>query len=314
MLSVVLSIYNTKNEYIYLAINSILSQTYKDYEFIIINNGNSSEVNKIIKSFRDKRIKLLSTKIVVTLYESREIGIRASLNNWIALMDADDISHHQRFENQIKFIKNNSQLNIGCVGTWAKYMNSMGNVVGYRKSSPVNIKDYNKMKLSNEAIITTDPSAIINKQAFLRIGGYNPQYSPAADLDLWYRMVEKGYIILSLPQYLFYYRIHSNADSSKNFMLQRKKTHFANLNMERRRGNKKEIEYVEFCNKYWNNVLYRFPRMWRNYAKYYYKQAGMKYLEKKYILVVVFLILSMIINPIFVINRITSHLFGWKNL
>ena len=309
-----MSIYKTKNEYIRSAIQSILLQTYKKYEFIIINNGNSSEVRKIVESFKDNRIKYLATKTVVTLYESRGIGIQYSSYKWVALMDADDISHHKRFETQLKFIKTNSNLNIGCVGTWAKYMNSDGIIVGFRKSRPINIDDYNKMKLSNDAIITTDPSAIINKKAFLTIGGYNPEYSPAADLDLWYRMVEKDYVILSIPQYLFYYRIHAGADSSKNFMFQRKKTHFANLNMERRRLNIQEIDYNEFCSQYWGSAHYRLPRMWRNYAKYYYKQAGIGYLEKNYLLVLVFLLLSMIINPIFVSKRIISHLLGWRHL
>jgi len=127
-------------------------------------------------------------------------------------------------------------------------------------------------------------------------------------------MVEKDYVILSLPKYLFYYRIHADADSSKNFMFQRKKTHFANLNMERRRLKKQEVDYIKFCNQYWGSAVYRLPRMWRNYAKYYYKQAGVSHLEKNYMLVLLFITISMLINPIFVLKRISTHLLGWRHL
>jgi len=314
MISVVMSIYKTKKEYILEAVESILNQTYSNFEFIIINNGSDKQIDNLLLSFNDKRIIILRTEEVVTLYESRTIGIKSSKNDWVALMDADDISLPERFSSQLSFLKENSDLKIGCIGTYARYLNEKSEVIGHRISRPTSVSEHEEMRVSHEAIITTDPSAIINKNVFLEAGGYRADYSPAADLDLWYRVVEKGYLVLTLPEYYFYYRIHKDADSTSKFMLQRKKIHFANMNMERRRKNLLEIDYEHFCNKYWSSFSYKFPRMWRNYAKYYYKKAGLSYLNKNYIGVIFFLIPAVLFNPFYVINRVLSHKFKAKSL
>jgi len=314
MISVVMSIYKTRKDYVRESILSILNQTFSDFEFIIINNGSDREINELILSFNDKRIKILETKNIITLYESRTLGFKEAKSEWIALMDADDKSLPNRFELQLKFIKEAGNVKIACVGSWARYMNDHGEVIGHRRSRPTNIIEFNEMKISNEAIITTDPSAIINKKAFFEVGGYRSEYTPAADLDLWYRIVENEYLIISIPEYYFYYRIHKDADSTKKFMLQRKKTHFANLNMKRRRLNLNEVNYNFFLENYWSKLSYRFPRQWRNYAKFFYKKAGLSYLSKNYPKVLLYIIPAILFNPIYVYNRVLSHVFKVKTL
>ena len=314
MLSVVMSIYRTPKHFIKESIQSILNQTYRDFEFIIINNGSDKDITNLILDFNDDRIKILKTPEVLTLYESRTLGIRKSKSDWVALMDADDISKRCRLEEQLKFVKENSDLKIGAIGTWAKYLNDYGDEIGHRMSRPTSLEEHNEMKGSNEAIIITDPSALIYKKAFFEVDGYRPEYSPAADLDLWYRIVEKDYLVLSIPEFHFNYRIHKEADSTKKFMLQRKKTHFANFNMKSRRKGLEEIDYDVFCNTLWSSFNYRFPRMWRNYAKFYYKKAGLNYLTKNYLGVILNIIPAIFFNPAYVFNRILSHKFKAKSL
>jgi hypothetical protein len=163
-------------------------------------------------------------------------------------------------------------------------------------------------------IFSLQVAHLIDKKAFVDVGGYRKEYTPAADLDLWYRMVEKGYVILSIKSYLFKYRIHYGADSTNQFMFQRKKTHFANLNMENRRSGKAEITYDRFCNIYWSNVNYRLPRMWRNYSKFYYKKAGLLYLNGDISRTIFFLLISFAINPIYVLKRLNTHVIGRGSL
>lgn len=314
MISVVMSIYKTDAKFITQAVESMLRQTYQNFEFFIVNNGSCEKVQSLLMSFDDQRIKIISVEKVVTLYEARAIAISKIENNWIAIMDADDVSEPDRLEKQLKYLEKHQDKKIGCVGTWSKYMNEQGDILGYRKSSPTTFNQHAEMRNKNEAIIVTDPSGLLNRKAFLEVGGYKREYSPAADLDLWYRIVEAGYYVISIPEYLFNYRIHKQANSSSKFMIQRKKTHFANLNMERRRSSKDEISYDQFCECYWSKISYRLPRMWRNYAKYFYKKAGTDYLQREYFKMSINLFIGSLINPIFVIKRVLSHKFGYKSL
>ena len=103
-ISVIMPVYNTKEEYLREAIESILNQTFSDFEFIIINDGSTNNVEDIILSYKDERIVYI---------KQENQGIVAALNNawdktcgeYIARMDSDDISMPDRFEKQIKFLE-----------------------------------------------------------------------------------------------------------------------------------------------------------------------------------------------------------------
>lgn len=313
-ITVLMSVYNGE-DYLESAIDSVLSQSFKKYTFLIINNGSSDATHKILARYNntDSRIVVVENQKTRSLTEARDQGIRMAQTEWIALMDADDTCEPDRLIKQIAFVNVNSHLRVACVGTWARYLNHAGQVIGYRKSRPTSIPEYFQMKEKNEAIIVTDPSALISRSAYLDVGGYREETTLAADLDLWYRLVERDYLIISLPEFLFNYRVHSEAQSVKKFLLQREMTHFVNYNMKRRRNPGcpiGEISYAEFSRKVWGDWRYRLPRMRKNYAKYYYKLAGMCYLRKEWVGLVVNLVPALLLSPGYVFHRVLAHRFS----
>lgn len=199
LISVVLAVYNGE-KYLVKAIESILNQTYLNFEFIIINDGSTDRSLEIIKSYDDKRIVLISRENR-GLIESLNEGIEKAKGRYIARMDADDISFPKRFEEQIDFMEKN--LDIGICGTA---------VIGFGED----IKESQwKLSLNNKTIKTellfsscfAHPTVMIRKELIVKHNlFYNKAFVHAEDFELWTRMAEHTkFANLEMP--LLKYRI-----------------------------------------------------------------------------------------------------------
>lgn len=114
--SVLMPVYNTKEEYLREAIESILNQTFTDFEFIILNDGSTDEnVETVIKGYEDKRIKYFYKKNS-GIADTLNLGLDKAKGLYVARMDSDDISLPNRFEKQVEFLDNNKDISL--VGTW----------------------------------------------------------------------------------------------------------------------------------------------------------------------------------------------------
>ena len=116
-ISVVMPAYNAE-KYITEAIDSILFQTFKDFEFIIINDASTDSTKDIIESYKDPRIKLVNNEQNKGVAKSLNIGISVACGKYIARMDADDIALPERFQKQFDFMEQHP--NIDVCGSWAK--------------------------------------------------------------------------------------------------------------------------------------------------------------------------------------------------
>ena len=307
-LTVVMSVFNGE-KYLSLAIESILNQTFKDFKFLIINNGSTDNTELILNYYTsiDKRIKIITNKKTLSVLEAREQGIIYADSEWIALMDADDYALPERLSKQINFIKEEG-VKIGALGTYAIYIDHNGRDRGLMKAGPTSGIEYIKAKNKNEAIVIVDPSAIIHRQSFLDVGGYRVEYHPAGDLDLWYRISEIGREIRTLPEYLIKYRIHDASTSSSEGNLQRMKTHFANHNMRLRRKKLIEISFQEFTNYVQKKHLTRLRWFFNDNGMVYFKKAAIAYGEDKYLNLVLFLIISIFFKPSIFFRKLIPHL------
>jgi glycosyltransferase involved in cell wall biosynthesis len=200
-ISVLMSVYNGEL-FLRESIESILGQTFGDYEFIIINDGSTDGTKEILDKFSatDTRIKVINQK---------NRGQASSFNKhykyaragYIAIMDSDDISLPTRFEKQIKFLENHPE--IGILGTWIELINEEGHVTG-KWCTPV-LPGLVKWGLTYSASIA-HATVLMRRTIFSQLKGYNERTPYAADYDLWIRAVNLTKAA-NLPEVLYKYRI-----------------------------------------------------------------------------------------------------------
>ena len=199
LVSVVMSVYNGE-KYLREAIDSILNQTFKDFEFIIINDGSTDDTLKIIKSYKDPRIMLTSREnkgLVASLNE----GIERARGKYIARMDADDISVSERLQLQVEYLESNPC--VGLVGSQVALVGGNGKIINPLISRPVDNKDI-RLLLGYGTVIT-HVAVLFKKELIGKVGGYDEKYYLAEDHDLWCRMAEVTKVH-SLPRVLVYIR------------------------------------------------------------------------------------------------------------
>jgi len=168
-ISVVMPAYNAE-KYLAVAIESILWQTFTDFEFIIVNDGSTDHSLDVVKSFSDMRIKIIDTKTNMGNYAARNKGHRVACGKYICVMDADDIAFPHRLARQYAFMEQNPD--IGIAGSCLKYVGS--NQIVFREPE----YELNKIKLLKNNYIC-HPS-IIMRQKFLR------KYNLLYDESFWY--------------------------------------------------------------------------------------------------------------------------------
>ena len=207
-ISVILPVYNGE-KYLAEAIDSILSQTYQNFELIIINDCSSDRTPEIISSFTDERIRIINNPSNMKISRSLNKGIELAQGQFIARMDADDISLPERFQKQVAFLENYPD--IGVVGSWIRRIDEKGNFINnmFRETRPETIK----WDLFFGSPIA-HPSVMMRAEVVRSSGGYSIDAFGCEDYELWTRLI-KITRFANLPENLLLYRIHSENVSSK---------------------------------------------------------------------------------------------------
>jgi glycosyltransferase involved in cell wall biosynthesis len=207
-ISVVMSVYNSA-DFLKEAIDSILNQTFSDFEFIIINDGSTDNSLNIIKSYNDKRIKLIDNVVNKGLIYSLNKGFDEAIGKYIARMDADDISELDRLKKQFDFLELNE--NIGVLG--GDYI-SFSNKHSKRLHSIVNSNEIKTFLLFSATMC--HPTLMIRKNILVdNQFKYSETAKHVEDYDLWTKLVLKT-DFENLPDVLLKYRDHVNQVSHAN--------------------------------------------------------------------------------------------------
>lgn len=216
-ISVIMPNYNAE-KFLTEAIESVLKQTFTDFEFIIIDDCSTDKSWEIIQNFakKDKRI--------IAIRNEKNLKICKTLNKWleiarweyIARMDSDDISLPERFAKQLKFLEENKE--IGIVGSDI--------VIIDEKWEKIQEKKYPKIDIKNEIWMRNPfchPVTLIRKQCFDDFGGYDDEFVYAEDLELWVRFGQK-YNFANIWEILLKYRIFGGNSSLQKQTLMIKNT------------------------------------------------------------------------------------------
>jgi len=198
--SVILPVYNG-GKHLYESLGSILSQTYSDFEVIIINDGSTDDSVSVIQKFKDPRIRY---------HEQSNQGLAATLNRGIGLsrgrylarQDQDDISLPKRFEKQVDFLE--SHPSHGMVGTWAKIKGQDENIYRAHRHPADSLRLKFELLFNNPFVHS---SVMIRKNVFKKVGGYstNTLRQPPEDYELWSR-VAREFKVANIPEILHVYR------------------------------------------------------------------------------------------------------------
>jgi glycosyltransferase involved in cell wall biosynthesis len=215
-ISVVMSVFNG-SKYINDSIDSILNQTFKDFEFIIIDDGSTDDSLEKIKSYNDSRIVVISRENKGLVYSLNQ-GISIAKGKYIVRQDADDISSPTRFEEQFHILTNNPKLIL--VGS------SIYTIDEESKTKNMHKVLINNPELKQELIIRSPfahGSTMFKKSLFITAGGYKSNEWPTEDYGLWLRMAEYG-DFFNIDSPLYKYRENSLSISNLNKDLQKTKT------------------------------------------------------------------------------------------
>ena len=224
-ISVILPVYNAE-AYVCEAVESILAQTFTDFECIIINDGSTDGSGAILRELaeRDARIVLVERPnggLVSALNKGLEMA-RADL---IARMDADDVAMPERFALQHARMVQEPELAV--LGSFIRFMDKVGNIIRLVER-PLTRKAIAHC-LEHRGCPVAHPAVMMRRDAVLKAGSYRKAFCPAEDYDLWLRMSDLGYAIANLPQPLLNYRWHDANVSVVHLEAQRRNAILARL-------------------------------------------------------------------------------------
>ncbi len=235
-ISVLMSVYNSE-EYLAESIKSILNQTFKNFEFLIIDDGSTDKSLEIISSYNDKRIVLIKNKNNLGLAASLNKGMKLAKGKYIARMDADDIALPTRLDKQFSFMENNRDIDIS--GSYVQFFgNDRDTIVKY----PLENEDIKARLIFNCAF--AHPVVILRKNSFLDKNlFYDKAVKHAEDYELWSR-VAQSCRMANIPEVLLRYRLHKDQVSKKYNLNQLDDAKIARLSLLQNLGiDIKDIDY-----------------------------------------------------------------------
>jgi len=224
LISVLMSTYNRAPGFLRESIESILNQTYSDFEFIIIDDGSKNSTREIVESYHDPRIKLIVNEHNIGLTNSLNKGLDVCRGEYIARMDDDDIAMPERFEKQMAFMRENPDV-IVC-GTWVDFIDENGQLTGQKIQDRIEDMDtYRIFLLFGNIPTIPHPSAFIDRKSLINNGlKYDPECVCAQDYSLWVKCAAIGNCAI-LTETLMKYRKHSKSISVAKNQLQKQMDH-----------------------------------------------------------------------------------------
>jgi len=216
VVSVVMAVYN-ESDCVGVAIESILNQSFTDFEFIIVNDGSTDSTLDIIKSYHDKRIVIISHENK-GLTISLNLAISVAEGLYIARQDADDISHSKRLEKQVDYFAKNDSVVL--LGTRARVI-SGNNILFFSKY-------YDNQYISDNLVyrnLLIHSSVMFKKDKFIKVGCYNEKYITSQDYDAWIRLSKVGSVSI-INEILVDRSVRKKSISAKSMFSQCKNSFF----------------------------------------------------------------------------------------
>lgn len=209
LITVLMTVYNGER-YIRQSVESVLKQSYSDFEFLIVDDASNDGSLEIIKAYQDPRIRIIQNPANQGQTLSLNIGLRQARGEYIARIDADDIAFPHWLQSQINFLENKGAVDVLSAGLVTFDEKGLGKVY----FSPSCRED-----ILLKAIIKSPVNhggALMRKDTILGIGGYNNDYKIAADYGVWIKLLRQNGHITSNPDIVMAIRRRADSQSQKN--------------------------------------------------------------------------------------------------
>jgi len=197
--------------YLQESVQSVLAQTFSDFELIVVDDGSTDHTSGLLDEVRDSRVVVRSLERNSGLAAARNAGLELCRGSLIAWLDSDDVSQPDRLMRQVTILER--QPRVGLCGTWVRTMGAGERVWRYPRKSDV---------LASRMVFD-DPyatsSVMVRRKALTDAGGFDSQFAPAEDYDLWER-VSRVWDGHTLPRVLTRYRLHDAQTSVRDHIQQ----------------------------------------------------------------------------------------------
>ncbi len=209
ILSIIMPVYNVDSEFLHESIDSVLNQTFGEYEFLIIDDGSTNGCIDIIKTYSDKRINIILNHH--NFIDSLNKGVNEANGKYIVRMDADDIMLPNRLQEQFDFMESHPEIDV--CGSWAEIFGSgQGTIRTHTEHGQI----VSSMLLYNPVV---HPSVMIHRKVWepMAEAFYPYGYPCAEDYKLWTNLAVKGFRFANIPAVLLKYRCsNSQVTSSRH--------------------------------------------------------------------------------------------------
>lgn len=204
--------FNEPVEYLKASIESILNQTYKNFEFIIIDDSTNPDTIKVINFYaNDDKISIIRGNSRMGFTRALNEGLKKAKGQYIVRMDGDDISLKDRFEKQLEYLNQHKEIDI--LGGNMLIMNENGTIISQRKYPKkgllLNLNSIFRSPVAHPTVMFR--RSIIEDHQF-----YDESFAKAEDIEFWFRLRNKGFVIENLPVNLLCFRISGDLAKKRN--------------------------------------------------------------------------------------------------
>lgn len=212
--TVLMTVYNG-GKYLRSSVKSVLNQTFKDFEFLIINDCSTDSSVETIKSFHDQRIIVYSNEENLGQTRSLNIGLKLARGKYIARMDADDIAFPMWLEKLLNYASKHP--GYAAIGSVAIVIDDVGRMKKILRT-PTSFSGVIFSSFFGNAL--NHVGSFIKKEIILKEGGYNSEFKITQDYELWSSLIRNNYRLVNIPNILVAVRVHEN---SLGFVEEKKK-------------------------------------------------------------------------------------------
>lgn len=311
MISVIMAAYNS-SKYIGLAIESILSQSFREFEFLIVEDHSTDNTLAIIQKYaaQDERIKVLQTERNSGASVARSLAIASAQYDWLAIMDADDIAKPKRFEKQINAAK--EKPHVVAWGSYVQHISSTGKVIGFLPQGPKTEEGFYDTWNKGYIPFVMHPTTLLKKDVFVQAGGYresldNHSLASVEDFELMARVGGFG-PILAIPEPLVYYRVHSGSLSMQKFYWQRTVMQYVYARHQAQLAGIEAPSLNQFLEERESQPMRtKLPSFFATRGQFNYRKAGLLFGEKNYGLACWHLFLAIALYPSYSLKRVWNQ-------